>query len=152
MDKKILPKLIILLFFISGCGYSPIFSNKNINFSIVEIGATGNSKINTIINNKLNNYKNSDGEELFYLNINTNLKKEISSKNSKGDPKTYKIEISVKMNVKDSEGNLKEKLFIKSINYNNIDNKFDLKKYEEKSIKNLSEIISEEIIIYLQIN
>ena len=122
MDKKILPKLIILLFFISGCGYNPIFSNKNINFSIVEIGATGNSKINTIINNKLNNYKNSDGEELFYLNINTNLKKEISSKNSKGDPKTYKIEISVKMNVKDSEGNLKEKLFIKSINYNNIDN------------------------------
>jgi len=150
MNKKILSKLIILLFFISGCGYSPIFSNKNSNFSIIEIAATGNNKINSIIINKLNIYKNSNREKFFSLIINTNLKKEISSKDSKGDPKTYSIEIRTKMSAKDNKGDLKEKIFIKSINYNNIENKFDLKKYEEKSTKNLAEIISEEIIIYLQ--
>tara|TARA_B100000965_G_scaffold280816_1_gene238691 strand:- start:786 stop:1244 length:459 start_codon:yes stop_codon:yes gene_type:complete len=150
MNKKILSKLIILLFFISGCGYSPIFSNKNSNFSIIEIAATGNNKINSIIINKLNIYKNSNREKFFSLIINTNLKKEISSKDSKGDPKTYSIEIRTKMSAKDNKGDLKEKIFIKTINYNNIENKFDLKKYEEKSTKNLAEIISEEIIIYLQ--
>ena len=150
MNKIILTKLLIVFFFISGCGYSPIFSNKNSNFSIIEIGITGNNKINNIINNKLNNYKNSDGKKIFSLNINTNLKKEISSKNSKGDPKTFNIKINAKMSIKDNKGNLREKLFIKSINYNNLDNKFDLKKYEEKLTKSLAEIISEEIIIYLQ--
>ena len=150
MNKIILTKLLIVFFFISGCGYSPIFSNKNSNFSIIEIGITGNNKINNIINNKLNNYKNSDGKKIFSLNINTNLKKEISSKNSKGDPNTFNIKINAKMSIKDNKGNLREKLFIKSINYNNLDNKFDLKKYEEKLTKSLAEIISEEIIIYLQ--
>ncbi len=65
MNKIILTKLFIVFFFISGCGYSPIFSNKNSNFSIIEIGITGNNKINNIINNKLNNYKNSDGKKIF---------------------------------------------------------------------------------------
>jgi len=150
MNKIILTKLLIVFFFISGCGYSPIFSNKNSNFSIIEIGITGNNKINNIINNKLNNYKNSDGKKIFSLNINTNLKKKISSKNSKGDPNTFNIKINAKMSIKDNKGNLREKLFIKSINYNNLDNKFDLKKYEEKLTKSLAEKISEEIIIYLQ--
>ena len=31
-----------------------------------------------------------------------------------------------------------------------IDNKFELKKYENETLKNLAERISEEIIIYLQ--
>tara|TARA_Y100000741_G_scaffold229241_1_gene175106 strand:- start:552 stop:1010 length:459 start_codon:yes stop_codon:yes gene_type:complete len=150
MNKIILTKLLIVLFFVSGCGYSPIFSSKNSNFSIIEIGITGNNKINNIINNKLNNYKNSDGEKTFSLNINTNSQKNISSKNSKGDPKTFNLKVSVKISIKDSKGNLKEKLFIKSVNYKNLDNKFNLKKYEEKLTKNLAEIISDEIIIYLQ--
>ena len=73
-----------------------------------------------------------------------------SSKNSKGDPKTFNLKVSVKISIKDSKGNLKEKLFIKSVNYKNLDNKFNLKNYEEKLTKNLAEIISDEIIIYLQ--
>ena len=150
MNKIILTKLLIVLFFVSGCGYSPIFSSKNSNFSIIEIGITGNNKINNIINNKLNNYKNSDGKKTFSLNINTNSQKNISSKNSKGDPKTFNLKVSVKISIKDSKGNLKEKLFIKSVNYKNLDNKFNLKKYEEKLTKNLAEIISDEIINYLQ--
>ena len=57
MNKIILTKLFIVFFFISGCGYSPIFSNKNSNFSIVEIKSTGNSNLNKILINKLDNYK-----------------------------------------------------------------------------------------------
>jgi len=69
MIKKNLIKLIILLFFISGCGYTPIFSNKSSNFSIYELSAKGDNKLNKIINNKLNYYKGTDNQKkVFFSN------------------------------------------------------------------------------------
>ena len=148
--SKTFIKYLILLTFISSCGYSPIFSNKNFNFSIKELSSNGNNNINKIINNKLNNYKDSDSEKNISLTINSDLKREISSKDTKGNAKTYRIEVNSQIVVKDSSGNVKEKLFSKSLNYNNQPNKFELKKFEKETTKNLSEKISQEIIIYLQ--
>ncbi len=150
MRKIIFTKLLIIFFLISGCGYSPIFSDKNSDFSIVEIRIVGDNKINNIINNKLNYYKNSNSENFFSLDISTKLNKEISSKDSKGNPKTYNLNIIADISVKNNKGDISKKILSKSINYNNIDNKFDLKKFETKSKKNLAESISEEIIVYLQ--
>ena len=56
----------------------------------------------------------------------------------------------IKMIDQDEKGNIREKLFIKSVNYNNSNNKFELKKYENQSSEILINKISEEIIIYLQ--
>jgi len=150
MIKKNLIKILILLFFISGCGYSPIFSNKKTNFSIYELSATGNNKLNKIINSRLNNYKDSNGQKLFSITMNTNLNKQIASKDSKGNPKTYRISLESNVLVKDSAGNIKKKSFSKTVDYNNRSNKSDLKKYENETSKNLAEKISDEIIIYLQ--
>ena len=149
MIKKNLIKLIILLVFVSGCGYSPIFSNKNSNFSIQELNTIGNVKLNKIINNKLNNYSNIDSQKKFSLKIETFLKKEITSKDSKGNPKTYRINLKFNVLIIDSNGNEKKKVFSKSIDYNNRDNKSELKKYENETAKNLAEKISNQIIIYL---
>ena len=150
MIKKNLVKLLILLFFISGCGYSPIFSNKNSNFSIYELSANGNSKLNKIINDRLNNYKGSDGSKKFSVTMETYLNKEIISKNSKGNPKTYRINLETNILIKDLNGNVKKKTFTKTVDYNNRSNKSELKKYENETSKNLAEKISDEIIIYLQ--
>ena len=150
MKKIIFIKFFILLIFITGCGYTPIFSNKNINFTIVEIESTGNNKLNKILNKKLNIYKNLNSEKKYYLQINTDVNKKISSKNSKGNAKTFEITISTNTSIQDEKGNIKEKLFIKSVNYKNNNNKFDLKKYENRTSETLINKISEEIIIYLQ--
>ena len=152
MKKIIFTKFFIILIFITGCGYAPIFSDKNKNFTIVEIEATGNNKLNKIINNKLNIYKNSDTEKKYYLKINTDISKKISSKNSKGNAKTFELTEIANTNIQDEKGNIKEKLFIKSLNYNNNNNKFDLKKYENQSSEILINKISDDIIIYLQAN
>ena len=135
MKKIIFLKLLIVFFLISGCGYSPIFSGKSSNFSIVEIRIIGDNKINNIINNKLNYYKNSSSDNFFSLDISTEFNKNISSKDSKGNPKTYKLSIIADISVKNNKGNISKKIFNKSINYNNVDNKFDLKKFETKSKK-----------------
>ena len=150
MIKKNLIKILILLFFLSGCGYTPIFSKKNSNFSIYELSASGNNKLNKIINSKLNNYKDLDSPKKFSLIIETYLNKKISSKDSKGNPKSYRINLVSDISIKDSNGIVKNKSFSKSIDYKNKSNKSDLKKYESEISKNLAEKISDEIIIYLQ--
>ena len=150
MIKKNLIKILILLFFLSGCGYTPIFSKKNSNFSIYELSASGNNKLNKIINSKLNNYKDLDSPKKFSLIIETYLNKKISSKDSKGNPKSYRINLVSDISIKDSNGIVKNKSFSKSIDYKNRSNKSDLKKYENEISKNLAEKISGEIIIYLQ--
>ena len=150
MKKIIFIKIFILLIFVKGCGYTPIFSNKNINFTIVGLELTGNNKLNKILNNKLNAYKNLNSEKKYYLKINTDINKKISSKDSKGNAKTFEITISTNTTIQDEKGNIKEKLFIKSVNYKNNNNKFDLKKYENRTSETLINKISEEIIIYLQ--
>ena len=149
MIKKNLIKLLILLFFISGCGYSPIFSKKGTNFSIYELSASGNSKLNKIINNRLNNYKGSDGKRKFSLTLETHLNKEIALRDSKGNPKTYRINLLSNISIKDFDGNVKNKSFSKSVDYNNKSNKSNLKKYENNTSINLAEKIADEIIIYL---
>ena len=150
MIKKNLIKLLILLFFIYGCGYSPIFSNKNSNFSIYELSVSGNSKLNKIINGRLDNYKGSDNQKKISLTIETYLNKEVASRDSKGNPKTYRINLESNISIKDLNGNVKNKSFSKSVDYNNRSNKSNLKKYENETSKNLAEKISDEIIIYLQ--
>ena len=150
MIKINLIKILILLFFLSGCGHTPIFSKKNSNFSIYELSASGNNKLNKIINSKLNNYKDSDSPRKFSLIIKTYLNKKISSKDSKGNPKSYRINLVSDISIKDSNGIVKNKSFSKSIDYKNKSNKSDLKKYENEISKNLAEKISDEIIIYLQ--
>ena len=150
MKKRDFIILIVLLTFLNGCGYSPVFSKKTSNFAIVELKLSGDRKLNTIINNNLNYYKNLESKKLFSIVVNNNFDKQISSKDTKGNPKTFQIKISSIIKVKNSNGNISEKIFSKSINYNNKSNKFDLKKYEDETIKNFGNKISEEIIIYLQ--
>ena len=150
MIKNNLIKLLILLFFVSGCGYSPIYKSKNSSFAIIKLGTTGDNKLNRILSEKLAYYKDTNANKQLSLTINTSLRKEVSSKDSKGNPKTYRINLETNIIVIDSKENKKNKLFIKSIDYNNKTNKSDLKKLENEISKNLAEKIAEEIIIYLQ--
>ena len=76
--------------------------------------------------------------------------KEVSSKDTKGNPKTYRINLKSNIVILDSKGNENSKLFIKSMDYNNKNNKSELKKFENETSKNLAKKIAEELIVYLQ--
>ena len=93
--KKFIYNLITLLFvFLIGCGYTPIFTKKNINFNIQEVSLSGEKNINTKINQLLNAYKNSD-EKNQEISITLNSSKNINIvlRNSKGEAQTYKVNI-----------------------------------------------------------
>ena len=142
--------LILSFFFIISCGYQPLYSNKEINFYINKINSFGDEKINKALINKLELYKDKNSNKKIELEINSKINKTTTSKDTKGNPKTFRIEIISQIKVIEGEKINLDKIFSKSSNYNNSTKKFELRQYEENLKINLIDRISEDIIGYLQ--
>ena len=138
MIKNLKIIYILLFIIISGCGYQAIYVTKDINLRIKEIKLTGSNDLNKIINNYFNYYKNNKNySKIIDVHIDSSLKKEISSKDRKGNAKTFELSVSITLNIIENENIIKTKIFNKSSNYKNLDNKFDLNQYEKNLIDNL---------------
>ena len=123
--------LILSFFFIVSCGYQPLYSNKATNFYIYKINSFGDKIINKTLINRLEIYKDTNSNKKIELEINSKINKTTTSKDTKGNPKTFRIEIISQIKViKEEKINL-DKIFSKSTNYNNSSKKFELKQYEE---------------------
>ena len=150
--KKIITTLSFLI--LLSCGYESIYSNKqinnNYNLSINTINYTGDNKVSHILKNKiqkiLNKEKKSTG---LNLNLNSRLEKVVTSKDKKGNPIRYSIEIIINLEVFESGISKGKTNFEENFEYNNKSNKFDLKQYEENIKDNLIARLSDEIIRYL---
>ena len=141
---------IIALICLVGCGYQPIFSSKNNSFEVIINSTSGDTNLNNIIIKKLESFKNQkNNTKKFEIEIETIANKTISSKDSKGDPKTFKTEVFAKLKITDEKNIKFVKEFVEFNIYNNNSKKFELKQYEDNIKDNLIEKISEDIIIYL---
>ena len=144
--KKIFILLALFLFFLS-CGYTPIFSKKDINFSIENIEFLGDKDIKEKISHALSNYKNKPGKEKTISLVITNSKNTTTaSKNSKGEAQTSRISVNVNVKMILAENNIVEKNFSRSSIYGVIDRKSEQKLIENKLIENLSNEIAQQII------
>ena len=150
--KKIFLCIYFCLLF-SCAGYEPLFSTKNLSFYIEGIKNVNNDVITKKISKNLNSDKlKSKNKNIYTLEIESNLKNNISSKDSKGDPLTFNMTINVKVKVFDEKSSLPINIlrFSKSVNYNNQSNKFNLNEYKETIKENLANKISQEILIGIQ--
>ena len=144
--KKIFILLTLFLFF-SSCGYTPIFSKKDINFSIESIEFLGDRDVKEKISQALSSYKNKPNKEKkVSLVINSSKKINVASKNSKGEAKTNRISIDASVKIILSENNFLVKSFSKSSIYTVIDRKSEQKSIENKLTENLSSEIALQII------
>ena len=144
--KKIFTVLALLLFF-SNCGYTPIFSKKDVNFSIAKIELLGDRDIGKKIDNALSSYKNKPGKEKKISLVIVNSKNiTIASKNSKGEAETNRINVDVSVKIILAENNIFEKKFNKSSIYTVVDRKSEQKLTENKLMENLSSEIAQQII------
>ncbi len=144
--KKIFIFPIFFLFFLS-CGYTPIFSKKDVNFSIENIKFLGDEDVKEKINHSLSNYSNKPNKEKkVSLIINSSKKTYVTSKNPKGEAQTNKINIDTNVKIILSENNFLIKSFSKSSIYTIIDRKSEQKLTENKLIENLSNKIALQII------
>ena len=144
--KKILLFPTFFLFFLS-CGYTPIFSKKDVNFSIENIKFLGDKDVKEKINHSLSNYRNKPDKEIkVSLVVNSSKKINVASKNSKGEAQTNKININASVKIILSENNFLTKSFSNSSIYAVIDRKSEQKSIENKLTENLSSEIALQII------
>ena len=146
--KKIF--LIFLIFLLNSCGYTPIYSSKDSNYKIINFQKNINNNLTNYIQNTINAFSNDEANKS--LNIQFEFKEEIITvlKDSKGDPSKNRLNITVNLNVLDTNQNLiASNVFSESFEYNIDDNKFNLKQYEKNIKFNLVEQITQEILVFL---
>ena len=150
MEKKIFT--FVLLLFLSSCGYEAIHSKKNkenYDFSISELKFIGDRDVNLKIKERLNNYTLIKKDKDFTLKISSDLEKLILVKNDAGDATNFKTKITVNIDIFNDTKFKSNIIIIESFNYNNNNNKFELKNYEKEIKNNLANTISEKLIFKL---
>ena len=141
----------LIFLFLTQCGYEPIYSNKNIKFNIKEIKIENNLNIGRQIKNRLEIFSSDSPNNVSYiLKINSYFDKITASKDKQGNPKTFNINVTVNVTFIDNKNIERNKSFVENINYNNDENKFSLKQYENSLIENLTDKIVDNLLIYLQ--
>jgi outer membrane lipopolysaccharide assembly protein LptE/RlpB len=150
MQKKIF-KLILLLF-LTSCGYEAMHSKKNTinyNFSISEINFNGDREINQKIKAKLNNYTLDKKDKNFILKISSNSKKITLSKDIQGNATNFQKTIAMRVEVLMNDKFKNSFIIMENFDYNNNPNKFDLRKYEKEIKNNLTETAVNKLIFKL---
>ena len=149
MIKKLL--ILSLLFLYACSGYTPVFSKKT-NYKFNSIELNGEKRLNQILYRNIKSLENENAENILFLSliIDTQKNKKIHSKDVKGNPNKYKMEIKTTVEIDLNNNAAGKKDFIVSEIYDDFDSQFELNKYEKKIMGIMTERLSEKIIIYLR--
>jgi len=146
--KKIATVLLTFLF-LTSCGYTPMYSQKNFDFKLKNITSTKSDRLNSKVQKRLLSFSNQESQQVFSLKVNTLRKINVLTKNSKGDPSRYEMIIDVKLEAAYGQNLNKSQSFQERFNYNANANKFELKQFEKEIEDLLIDKTIDLIIIYL---
>ena len=138
-------KLIILLLFLSSCGYSSIYKNqKSLDFQLNIVGTEGDYEMNNLISNEIKLNSNKDSQNIYDINIDTDYKKNVLTKNSSGVITDYNLSVVSVFSM-----SLKNKTFKfeENINIKNQTDTFEQNTYEKNIKRNFASSIREKLIL-----
>ena len=143
-----------LIFFFSSCGYTPIYLNSSeTNFEISNFKINGNNEINSIVKNKLKKYFNNNHKKKYNIEILTNYKKVSVAKDATGNTTNFKLIIDLDLNYMEidtaQKNQIKNIFFSEELNIKRNQNNYEQNNYEQIIIKNMTEILTEKIILRL---
>jgi len=140
---------LILIFFLSSCGYQAVYVNKNIENSYFQkINLEGDKFINRRIINTLPIKESDKNQNKLFISSSHQI--EQSSKNSKGEVVSFKTIISINLEMRDKNSEIvQSKNFVKEFTYGNKKNKFELVEYQNSIRNDLVNKIISEIMIFL---
>ena len=152
---EILKKIIIILLstlYLTSCGFTPIYSKKNLDFQINNVQFEGDREIKAILLSNLSVYKTKKKDKYNYdLNIKSEKKVEIASKNTKGEATVYKININSTVEVFLDDKLLLTKHYNNSSIYSSEKKIIKMKEVESRNLSNLSSKLASEIILTLSL-
>lgn len=142
--------VISLIFFLTNCGFSPIYiKNTNTNFSIENVNYQGDRELNNFLKINLNQYKNEKSNKKIFIEAKSGYEKIILTKNSSGDVTNYKLIATVTFLIKSTNKkiNITEEKIISSM-----DDKFEETRKERTVKQNFALSISNKLVSELVIN
>ena len=142
--------LVFLLLLTNCFGYKPIFSSSNINYNIKDVRNITQDKVTNYIVRKLKSYKSDDKKKNISIEISSTNNERVLSKDTKGDPIIFEMNIIVDVKLSLEGKNDKYFQFKENFSYNNRSNKFDLKLYKDNLQKNISKKITKNIILKIR--
>ena len=151
MIKKIIKICLIFsaLILISSCGFEPLNKSINLNkITIYEKVFSGNNQLNRKIFDKLD-LKESDNVSDYILKLHSESEIAILAKNTEGDATSYKTSLLIEVSLIKNDKIIKNKRFEKSITYPNLNNKFELSKYQKEVENNLVNTTLQQIRVFL---
>jgi hypothetical protein len=148
MKKQVI--LISLIFFLTHCGFSPIYVNStNINFSIENVNYKGDRDLNNFLKTNLNQYKNDKSSRKILIEATSEYEKMTLTKNTASEITNYKLVAEVTFLIKSTNKKISitEEKIISSM-----DDKFEEARKERATKENFARSISDKLISELVIN
>ncbi|MDA9793826.1 hypothetical protein N8129_00805 [Pelagibacteraceae bacterium] len=149
MIKKSI-SLIFLIFFLTNCGFTPVYQNNtNINYSIEQVDYTGDRELNNFLKSNLNKYKNEKMDRKIFIEVNSIYKKNILTKDGTGKITSYELEAVVIFLIQPLN---KEIQIIEKKIMNSMDDKFEETRQERIIKQSFVSSISNKLISEININ
>ena len=146
--KKIF--LFCFLILIHNCtNYSPIYTSNQTNFYIEKIEISNDNKLVRKIIKNLKPYSLENGKQKVLLKLDLNRQEDVIMKDAKGDPATYEIKLTLKVDIV-TEKVTKKLNFNESFSFNNQSNKFELRQYQKNAETTLINKMFENLIMELR--
>ena len=142
--------LVLVIIFLNGCGYTPLYSSKDSNYKVISFKKNLNNSLTNYIQNSIEVLSNENAVKSLKISLEYNENISIILKDSKGDPTKNRLKVIIDLSLFDNSDNLIiSKKFSESFEYNIDDNKFNLKQYEKNIKLNLVEDITQQILVFL---
>ena len=139
--------LIIVVVFLSACGFKVVNQKQLQNLNIVTIETFGDKRMNFIIKNKLQTNSTNNDKQQIFLKLTTNKKKSIKEKNIKNEITKYEINISTNVEFKIIDKLKSFKFRLNETGSYSVSNQYSQTLNNEKQlIKTLAENISNQIL------
>ena len=142
--KKIIFNIFVF-FFLTNCGFSPIYlQENNVDYNVQIENVEGDRLINSLIVSQLNRNNNEKSINEIKININTEYKKTINSKDATGAAASYELFSKTFLDI--TKNNKTERLEVtKKFIIDKNDNAFDQDNYEKTVKENFASSIVEQL-------
>ena len=143
--KRILS--IIILIFLTSCGFKVVNVSDQNNFSIINLSSEGNKRINYIIKNRIQSGSRKDSANRIVVDLITTKTKNVKEKNIKNEVTKYEILITINVKFSSEDNEKKYEFTKKSKNDYSVSTQFSQTRNNEKKMTELlSEKLAEEIL------
>jgi len=148
MIKKIVISALILL---ASCGYQPLYVGMDMkDTGFKKITVLGEKNINRKIISILSLKEDEENKTLNEITFTSKKSISETSKDSKGQVLTFKTAIQINIKIMNNQKVIKERNFSEEFSYNNKENKFDLREYQNQIENNLINNIVEKLIVFIK--